>query len=216
MRLFYGAAAVAALIGVSAGAGASPTLSGDYVESRTCNVYIGACHANGERVTTGREAMLAWHIKSGEADGQKLDGLNVVAVIAGSDNLAANDCDRNCVIYVDSNATEDQRDAVVSAITWKYGCKLGRIAAVKSAAVEFKRDGSKYTVRVPNPAFLKTASFACNHCVMTHMVWYEPFVGLKNSTIAKATVCEYKGAPELATKWLRTDENSSFVGQFAF
>src|SRR5258708_37359095 len=62
-----------------------PTLSGDYLEARTCSVYTGACHANGEAVTIGREATLVWHINKGVVDGLKVDGLNVVAVIAGKD-----------------------------------------------------------------------------------------------------------------------------------
>ena len=86
MRMLSIGGAVAALslaVGARAGAGPTVALSGDYVESRTCNVYVGACHANGERVTAGREAMLAWHVTRGTSDGATLDGLNVVVVIAG-------------------------------------------------------------------------------------------------------------------------------------
>src|SRR5438874_6769167 len=112
-----------------------PTLAGDYLEARTCSVYTGACHANGEAVTIGREATLAWHISKGVVDGLKLDGLNVVAVIAGKDNLAKKDCLRDCVVYVDSKANEAQREALVDAIQMKYGCALGRITAVKSSPI---------------------------------------------------------------------------------
>ena len=75
-----------------------PTLAGDYLEARTCSVYTGACHANGEAVTIGREATLVWHINKGVVDGFKVDGLNVVAIIAGKDNLAKKDCLRDCVV----------------------------------------------------------------------------------------------------------------------
>ena len=35
------------------------SLRGDYVEVRTASVFAGACHYNGEVVTTGRDAMMA-------------------------------------------------------------------------------------------------------------------------------------------------------------
>src|SRR5262249_24632230 len=44
---------------------ARPTgLQGDYVEVRSASVFAGACHFNGENVTTGRDAMLAWNVES--------------------------------------------------------------------------------------------------------------------------------------------------------
>lgn len=193
-----------------------PTLEGDYLEARTCSVYTGACHANGESVTIGREATLAWHITKGVVDGLKVDGLNVVAVIAGKDNLAKKDCLRDCVVYVDSRATNEQREALVDAIQMKYGCALGRISAIKPAAIEYKKDGLDYSVRVPGTAYIKTTRFACNHCVMPHQVWYSPIIPVSNSIVAKAAVNEFKGCKELPTTWARNDENSSFVGEFSF
>ena len=35
-------------------------IAGDYVEARTASVFAGACHYNGELVTTGRDAIMAW------------------------------------------------------------------------------------------------------------------------------------------------------------
>ena len=40
---------------------ASSTIVGDYVEARTASVFAGACHYNGELVTTGRDAIMAWN-----------------------------------------------------------------------------------------------------------------------------------------------------------
>jgi hypothetical protein len=51
---------------------------------------------------------------------------------------------------------------------------------------------------------------------MPHMLWYSPFVDLKSSIVAKASVNEFKGSSEIDTKWKRLDENSSFVGEFSF
>ena len=214
--IWTGFAAIALTALSTAGFAEKATLSGDYLEARTCSVYTGACHANGESVTIGREATLAWHINKGIVDGQKVDGLNVVAVIAGKDNLAKKDCLRDCVVYVDAKASEAQREALVDAIQMKYGCALGRITAVKSAPIEYTKKGLEYTLRVPGSAYVRTTRYACKHCVMPHQVWYSPFIPVSNSIVAKAAVNEYKGCKELPTTWTRTDENSSFVGEFAF
>ena len=98
----------------SAALAAGTSVSGDYVETRTCSVYTGACHANGEAVTVGREAMLVWHVNKGTVDGVPVDGLTAVAVVAGEDNLGLTNCKRESVVYVDSKASTEQR--VISAI----------------------------------------------------------------------------------------------------
>jgi Uncharacterized conserved protein len=216
MRNLVGGVVVA--IGLAAGTAAlaAPAVSGEYVEARTCSVYTGACHANGERVTAGREALMAWSFGRGAVQGVKIDGLNVVAVTVGTDNLAQENADRSSVIYIDSRATAEQGKAIADLLETRYGKALGKVAAVKQAPIEFKKSGLEYTVRVPNVAYLKTTRFECNHCVMPHMTWYEPFAELKSSIVAKASINEFKGTSELSTSWCRADENSSFVGEFAF
>jgi len=204
------------LMAMAAYAQAEPSLHGDYVETRTANVYIGACHANGESVTTGREAMLVWHVRQGTIHGIPLDDLKAVAVIVGNDNLAWAKTERRALLYVDAKATAEQREALVNALKQKYAEVLGKVIAIKSAPIEFTKNGLEYTIRVPNVAYLKTTRYACDHCVMPHNIWYQPFINLKSSLVARAAISEYKGAPELATRWRRTDENSSYVGEFAF
>src|SRR5687767_11175075 len=41
------------------------SMRGEYVEVRTASVFAGACHYNGEVVTTGRDALMAWNVTSG-------------------------------------------------------------------------------------------------------------------------------------------------------
>ena len=60
---------------------AQAKVNGDYVESRSADVYTGQCFANGEVGLSGDQAILAWHIQSGKWDDVKLDGLSVVAVV---------------------------------------------------------------------------------------------------------------------------------------
>src|SRR5215470_16971589 len=56
-------------------------ITGDYMESRSADVYVAQCFANGEVGLVGDQATLAWHVQSGSWNGQKLDGLTVMASV---------------------------------------------------------------------------------------------------------------------------------------
>src|SRR5215216_805781 len=63
---------------------------GDYVEVRTASVFAGAWHYNGEVVTTGRDAMMAWNVTSGKWQGVDLSGVRVMAIVSADANLGEN------------------------------------------------------------------------------------------------------------------------------
>src|SRR3954467_11369778 len=83
-------ALTAAMAGLMAsrilGAGGA-AISGTYVEARTAEGFAGGCIMKGEGVTTGRRALLAWKVNHGSFDGVSLNGLAVVAAVAGDTNL---------------------------------------------------------------------------------------------------------------------------------
>ncbi len=54
---------------------------GDYVESRTADVYTGPCFANGQANQVGDLAVFGWSIREGSWQGVKLDGLSVAGVV---------------------------------------------------------------------------------------------------------------------------------------
>src|SRR5437762_8455167 len=64
-----------------AGKQSTPTITGDYLEVRSCDVYTGPCFANAEVGLTGKEGMLVWSVREGSWKGTELDGLSVIAVI---------------------------------------------------------------------------------------------------------------------------------------
>src|SRR5205809_4870626 len=68
-------------------AGGKGMVTGAYVEARTAEVFTGGCIMNGEAETAGREALLAWKVTYGSVDGVALDGLAIVAAVAGDANL---------------------------------------------------------------------------------------------------------------------------------
>src|SRR3954449_8421191 len=57
------------------------SVSGNYIEARTADVYTGPCFANGEVEQVGTEAVFGWKIKNGGWQGVALTGLSVVGVV---------------------------------------------------------------------------------------------------------------------------------------
>src|SRR5271154_3653247 len=72
-------------------------LAGDYVEARTASVFAGACHVNGELMTTGRDAVMAWQFN---------DGVRVMAAVSSADNLSNQSAARRSEIVVDDSANK--------------------------------------------------------------------------------------------------------------
>src|SRR5579872_5430471 len=92
-------------------------IRGDYIETRSADVYTGQCFANGEVNLVGDEAILAWHIRSGSWDGVPLSGLTVAAAVHANATLGdpyANPYPARAVLIVDDQATVPQRSALVA------------------------------------------------------------------------------------------------------
>lgn len=96
-------------------------LQGDYVEARTASVFAGPCHYSGEYMSDGRDAVVAWHVASGDYQGVSLAGLSAVAVVRSDDNLGDKTARKTAKLYVDSAATPAQRTAMVAALKAKCG-----------------------------------------------------------------------------------------------
>lgn len=81
----------AMVIGLAAAAplaaGGRGTVSGAYVEARTAEVFTGGCIMGSEAETMGKQAELAWKVDRGTFNGVAVDGLAVVAALAGDRNL---------------------------------------------------------------------------------------------------------------------------------
>jgi hypothetical protein len=216
MRSVLLGGALAIGLAMAQSATAAPTVTGEYLEARTANVYIGACHAGSEFGTTGREAVLAWRIGGGEWQGQKLKGLAAVAVMAGNDNLSRDDVRRQTMLYLDASATDPQRKALLSLLREKYAATFGEIVGVTAAPITFGDRENVYVVRVGDTVRLdvkKEANKTC--CTMPMEVWYQPFVPVRDQRIGYSSVNEFKGAAQLPS-WTRRNQNSAIFGSFGF
>src|SRR5580692_12204560 len=115
MRHFSGFLCVGLLLLSTAALGQQ--IRGDYIETRSADVYTGQCFANGEVNLVGDEAILAWHVQSGSWDGVPLDGLTVAAAVHARATLGdpyANPYPAQAILMVDDQANALQRAALAA------------------------------------------------------------------------------------------------------
>src|SRR4051794_33638753 len=154
------------------------TVKGDYVEVRTASVFAGACHFNGEVVTTGREAMMAWNFASGHWNKTDLSGLKAIAVVSADVNLENANAVRRAEIILDNSASHDQKVALLEALKSRYAATFGEIVSVRSAPINFKHEGKSYEVSSAEATFDVEAMANDLCCRQPNLVWYNPLVQL--------------------------------------
>src|SRR5437660_6112674 len=98
-------------------AGGKGSVSGEYVEARTAEVFTGGCVMGSEAETMGKQAVLAWKVDHGSVNGVSLDGLSVVAAVAGDRNLGIYElggarANSKSALFVDERANPAQRLAL--------------------------------------------------------------------------------------------------------
>src|ERR1700682_1092625 len=118
---------LAALVGLAgspllAGSSSVASVSGKYVEARTAEVFTGGCIMGSEAETVGKQAVLAWKVDRGSFNGISLDGLSVVAAVAGDRNLGIQEigggkANIRSSVFVDDRANAAQRIALVAMAT---------------------------------------------------------------------------------------------------
>ena len=191
------------------------SVQGDYVEVRTASVFAGACHFNGEVVTTGRDALMAWNVKSGSWNATDLSGVRAIAIVNSEDNLANAQAARHAEVIMDQSASHDQKVAMLDALKRRYGATLGQIISVRSAPITFKHEGATYDVSSSNAAINVEAMPNDLCCRMPNLVWYEPLVPLGQRKVGYTIKALYAGHVT-TDPWQRADENSAFYGSFSF
>src|SRR5689334_4161065 len=138
-------------------------LSGTYVENCTC---IGVCPclvssfqlpAHTERC----EALLAFHVDSGEVDGVGVDDLSVV--IVGDTPQQMTDGDWRLGLIVDARASDEQAQALGSVFSGARGGPVemltpfvGEMLGVERAPISFADDGRRHRVTVGDRVEIET------------------------------------------------------------
>ena len=95
----------------------APTISGDYLEVRSCDVYTGPCFANAEMNLSGKEGILVWSVRDGSWNGTSLGGLSVIAVVCTDGtmgDLSYQPRAGKAVLIIDEKADAQQHEALSS------------------------------------------------------------------------------------------------------
>src|SRR5271170_2522835 len=145
-RFVSSLALLACAVLLTAAAPSSSTLTGDYVEARTASVFAGACHYNGELVTTGRDAVMAWSFASGSYNGVDLGGVRAMAAVTSDTNLGDDHAARKTELVIDPSVTPMQAAALADLLRTRFGAQVGDIVAVRRTAIVFTRQGRDYAV----------------------------------------------------------------------
>jgi len=191
-------------------------VKGEYVEVRTASVFAGACHYNGELTTSGRDALIAWSVKSGKWQGVELAGVRAVAVVSAAENLADSNAAREAEIIIGEDASDAQSRAILNALRTRYGSTLGKIIEVRRGLLSFEHKGKAYSVRANRFASIDIEAMPDDLCCkMPQLVWYSPLFPIENRKVGYTTKALYEGGP-VSDPWQRLGENSAFYGSFSF
>jgi hypothetical protein len=213
-------AAILALAARPALAGANGVVTGAYVEARTAEVFTGGCIMGSEAETVGRQAILAWKIDRGSFNGQSLDGLSIVAAVAGDHNLGIREIggDKPIVvrslIFVDDRATPAQRAALVSFVRTMSRGLVGQVVDVQSAPIRFADDTKHIEVSAGQASLSVTKAMSHNPGCGA-MQWFHPLAEVEQASIGLTDQHAYSGNA-LGTRWSDPGKRSAFFGTFRY
>lgn len=202
---------------------AAQQISGDYVETRTADVYTGICFANGEVNLVGNEAIMGWHVTKGSWNGVSLDGLNVVAVVRAKATLGdpyTSPYPARAVLVVDSQAAPAQQDALRSFVHHMTGKLTENVERVEVAPIDLSvvRDHAHHgmaLLRAGNFVTVQTRALDDqDHVCGNEFTYYPPLTQTTHAMPAVAVTQQYQG-PDLGETWSVQDKRSAFVGSFA-
>jgi hypothetical protein len=212
------------LLGVSSGwAASSGNIQGDYVETRSADVYTGFCVANSEVNLTGDQAILAWRINEGSWNGVPLNGLGIVGVVKANATLGdpfTNPFPAKSVLIVDSRATAEQQAALKSFAQSMSGELLKNVARVESAPITLEvghgnQHGSA-KLSAGSLANIETRSMTeKDHLCGNEDVYYQPFTELSHVMPVFTVNDEFTGKG-LGVTWKLNGKRSAFVGNFSY
>jgi len=131
-------------------------LKGDQVEGCECTSVCPCIFANDVPFGDCR-GFVVWHVREGHYGPTDLGGTTfAVALTKSGKNVPKTMGTWEGVIYVGSNASADQKAGIVDFLSTNYGKAFAKVD-VRSEAIDFKKDGNKYEVRIGKVGELKTA-----------------------------------------------------------
>jgi len=205
-----------------AGAAGAAEIRGDYIETRSADVYTGQCFANGEVNLAGNQALVAWQVQSGGWNGVRLDGLVVAGAVRARATLGdpyGNPFPAKSVILVDQHAAPEQREALVAFAKAMGGELLRNVVEVEAAPMSMviEKHGAhaaRALFRAAGVATIETRAIGeKDHLCGNEYTFYPPLTETSHAMPAVALQDEYRG-PGLGVSWSCQEKRSAFVGSF--
>jgi hypothetical protein len=211
----------AALVGLAAApmlAGGA-RISGSYLEARTAEIFTGGCIMGSEAETVGKQAVLAWKVDRGTFNGVSLDGLSVVAAVAGDKNLGIAEigggkANVRSAVIVDQRANSAQQLALVAMASELSQGTVANIVQVTQAPIQFTEQGKVINVAT-NQVALSVNKAMTHDPTCGAMQWFHAFVPSAQATMGVAEQNAFSGSV-LGTKWSDPNKRSAFFGSFAY
>lgn len=127
-------------------------LEGMYFEACNC---VGACPClfGGDPTEGDCKALVGWHVERGRFGDVELDGLNMAMGVHSPGNLTEGNW--KVVVYVDGNASDAQRDALMKIFGGEAGghpamlaSLVGEILAVESVPMQYDITARRHSLKV--------------------------------------------------------------------
>lgn len=207
----------------------SSQIRGQYMETRSADVYVGQCFANGEVNLAGTEAIVAWHIQEGKWDGVSLAGLTVVGAIKAQSTLGdpyTNPYPAKSVLILDRNASPQQRQALIDFAQEMGGELLRHVVRAVDAPIDMEilhsraanaesEHSARARLQAGDLVTVETRAIgAKDHLCGNESTFYPPLTQTAHAMPAVAMTDEYRGN-DLGVSWTLHDKRSAFVGTFA-
>jgi hypothetical protein len=197
-------------------------IRGDYLETRTCDVYTGPCFANGQIGLTGQQAILAWSVDEGSYDGIDLKGLKVVMSVRAKDTLGFGsglvihpDPIRS-IILVDARASSEQQQALAAFARERAGEVAGEVVRIAAATIDLSIDHVDMTAKLTagKEIQVETRKLEKGDCVCSNESrFYPPLTAVDNSAPAYTVDASFSGRG-LGAQWTAPRTRGAYLATF--
>jgi len=212
---------IALLLGVFSLLSQAQQIRGDYLESRSTDVYVAQCFANGEVGLTGNDALMAWHVEQGAWDGIQLDGLTVAAAVRARATLGdpyGDPYPAQAVLMVDSAANAQQREALIALAKHNGGRLLENVVRVEYVPVLLDMPVDPHqggaVLRAGKLASIVTRPLNHHdHICGNEVNFYPPLTSVSDAVSAVALTDEFQGEG-LGTQWSSHGRRSAYLARF--
>lgn len=215
-------ASLLALAATTAFASNQSSISGDYLEVRSCDVYTGPCFANAEMGLTGREGMMVWSVQQGAWNGVDLQGLGAIAVVKTDGTLGHVKYQPRVgqtVLILDAKATDPQRAALTEFVRSRAGHLISEVVQVHTAPIETKVGGCHEkgcaSVKAGNLVEIATSCLGGKHDVCgNEETFYPPLTDVEQSYPVFTDLATFN-ASGLDLTWQIAGTRSAFLAKFS-